>query len=139
MTVALALVLALVAPGAGQIFNGFFLRGILFGFFYACLVSVLLPLTVRAFHITDRIKLLNTIKAFNIVYAVVIFLSVVDALFYAFAQRHGGVSGLRLLYAALFCLAFMPMHHNLGKPFFADALSGMAGFSKLLPRHRRNK
>ena len=72
MTVFFALMISLVAPGAGQVLTGHYGEGIVLGLLFALGKSVLLPLVLRVFKVESLKRTLQIFYACNWCYILLI-------------------------------------------------------------------
>lgn len=122
-----ALLVSLMAPGAGQIFCGNFLQGIIWGTLFALGKSALLPLCLRIFKIK---KLKTTLYAFYVWNWIYIFVILVAA-FAAFAQAQA-VTKNYFLQTVLFILCVRIVKKQTFNSFIFTALCGRSGVWNIL-------
>lgn len=136
MELFLTCILALVAPGAGQIYAGRYASGVFFGAVYGAGLYAMVPLCARMASGTDvKVKIAYWS---NILYACLLALSVADAVIRCW--RHppaGDFPAGRLWPAAVFALCAVTAHRNLRRPNLIDALADMPGFSRLILYRRK--
>ena len=130
----IALILSLIAPGSGQIFNGQYGKGLAFAFIFVFGRYVLLPLAVRIFNFRDDVKNLKLIYAFNIIYPVLILISAVDAAYHAPRVSH---SGLGAVYAVLAMVMISAMYRAVGTRLIVYCMCGREDMLQyILPRKK---
>lgn len=139
LNIFIAVLLALIAPGAGQFYNGQYFKGLLFGTAFALMMNVLVPLVVRARGLTLKIDILIFVSRANAAYALIIFVSILDALFYALSIYKGYLDRPphSLPAAAIFALAIVPMEKNLRNPVLIDMLAGLKDFAVYVTGKKR--
>ncbi len=131
MELALTFVLALVAPGAGQIYAGKYVSGFFFGAVYSAGLYAVVPLCARLVSGADG-KVRVAYWA-NILYACLLALSIADAAVRCWLHPPSGTFPAGKIWAAaVFALCAVTAHRNLRRPNLIDALAGMPGFSKLV-------
>lgn len=123
----IALLLGLCAPGAAQIFNGEFTKGIVFGVLFALGRSVFLPLCLRIFSIRSERAVLLTFLWANRLFVGVILYALVDGVYQAFfvSQTYGWS-------AVLSAVMIVAVSKNTFKNFLFTALCGRAGLFEIL-------
>ncbi|MDR1684611.1 MAG: hypothetical protein LBR90_04030 [Elusimicrobiota bacterium] len=133
----LALLLSLISAGAGQIYNGQYLKGAVFAGLFILGRSVLLPLLIRLFNFKDDINFLKLIYVFNIIYPLLTLAAAVDAAYFAFNTAHTLTqAALGVLAAVIFASAYRALRSG----FIAAALSGRQNAAKYIfaARNRNN-
>ena len=131
---AAALILSLIAPGSGQIFNGQYAKGLVFAFIFVFGRYVLLPLALRILNYKDDLKNLKLIYIFNIIYPVLILLSAVDAAYQASRVEHTGIGAL---YAVLAMLIISAMYRGMGSRLIVYGMCGREDMLQyILPRKK---
>lgn len=119
MTALTALLLSLVAPGAGHIFNGNYTEGIFLGVLFAFGKSTLLPLGLRLFKVSRLKRTLQILYAVNCFYIVLILYASLSSFWHGFYVRE-----THLWYAILFALAVTLAYKNTLNAFIFTALCG---------------
>ena len=98
LSIIIAFVLSLIAPGMGQVFNGQYLFGFCLALFFVFGRAVILPLLIRIINV----KLLKFIYCFNILFTVFIIITALDACLVAARAQY--ISLLRALYCFITAL-----------------------------------
>lgn len=119
---AIAIILSLLAPGAGQVYNGHYFKATAFAVIYAMLMTVIFPLFIRIFKITDIQKMLAAAKTFNIIVICAVLISVADAGISAWFKA--GVTKTDIIASLIYVFAVVTIHKNLKNAFLITALSG---------------
>ena len=132
MNAAVALLLSLIAPGAGHIFNGYCWQGIIIGVLFAFGKSVFLPLRLRIFRITNLKRTLQILYACNLFYILLILYASLSSFWVGFYVRQ-----TYLWYAILFAVAVTLAYKNTLNAFIFTALCGRSGVYVLL-RGKKN-
>jgi len=129
----LALLFSLVAPGAGQIFIGKFMQGILFGFLFSLGKSALLPLCLRLFRVTKLKRMLQFVYLCNWGYIVLIFGASAAAFFQAqhAVEKHW-------VAAIFFIVCVRTIQKQTFNSFIFTALCGRSGMWKILQSISKN-
>lgn len=115
-----ALILSLIAPGSGQIFNGHFLKGFCIAVLFMFGRTVILPLLIRIFNF-GKIKTLKLIYAFNIIYPILIIIAAIDAVLNAWKMPHTLTAAA---YSFVLALVIISVYHGLKNSFIIYAMSG---------------
>lgn len=123
----ITLFLGLMAPGAAQIFNGQYAKGIVFGALFALGRSVALPLCVRAFSIRSERAVLLTFLWANRLYVAVIFYALLDGFYNSFF-----VSQTHAWSAVISAVMIVAVSKNTFKNFLFTMLCGRAGLYEIL-------
>lgn len=133
MNAVIALVLSLAAPGAGHIFNGFYVEGIVLGVLFAFGKSVFLPLLLRAFGVSNLKRTLQIFYACNWFYIALISYAALTSFWSGFsaAQTH-------FWYAVLFAVAVSLLYKNTLNAFIFTALCGRTGVYAILRAGRKS-
>lgn len=122
----LALLFSLIAPGAGQIYNGAYGKGIVLGVLFMLGKSALLPLCIRLFKITSEKGTLKIFYFFNWFNIALISLAAFDSFYFAFYT----VSG-KFLYALIFAVASVSVFRSTNNEIIFTLLSGRGGIYKM--------
>lgn len=127
-----ALLLSLVGPGAGQVFNGQIGKGVAVGVLFALGKTALLPLIIRLFKITSEKGTLRLFYWFNIFYIALISYAAFDSFYYAFFTQN-----TRWLWAILTALIVAGVWRNTRNELVFTLLSGRAGIYRFT-RSKKN-
>ncbi len=117
----IAFILSATAPGAGQIFNGNTTSGIAILLFFIFGRTVFLPLMVRLLSLKSKISFLRLIYAFNILYIIVMIISVINAVIVAINAPHT-LTGAVISF--LIAMISISIYKGLRNAFIITALSG---------------
>lgn len=136
MELALTFFLALIAPGAGQIYAGRYVPGAFFGVVFALGMSVFAPLCARL--APGRDGKVKVVYWANILYVCVLVLSVSDAVVRCWTHPPQGPFPAGKAWVTLvFVLCAVSLYRNLRRPNLIDVLAGMPGFSNLVLSRRK--
>jgi len=131
-----ALTLSLIAPGAGQIFNGQYFKAAVFALLFAFGRTVFLPLLIRIINFKDTVKMLKFIYAFNTVYPAIILLAAADAAYFGRGAHHS----VDIIMAILAAFALVSIRKGLRHPFIIYSMSGREDIAKyIIPAKNREK
>ncbi len=133
MSALFALLLSLVAPGAGQIYLGFFTEGIVIGILFALGKSALLPLVLRAFGVTTLRRTLQIFYGCNLGYMALICYAALSSFW-----RGVAATQTNFLYAVLFAVMVTLVYKNTLNPFIFTALSGRSGVYEILRANKKS-
>ncbi len=128
-----ALLFNLIMPGAGQIFLGQFVEGILFGLLFCLGRSALLPLSLRLFKVSTLKQTLKIFYVCNWCYILLIFIS----LFAVFFQRAGSEKKY-FLETIFFIISARLIYKQTFNSFIFTTLSGRSGVWKILQNIRKS-
>jgi|GEM_PF-3015913 len=132
VNVAAAVALSLFAPGAGQFYNGDYVKAAVFAAVFSCGLTVLAPLAARALRSRGARPVLLAARAANTVYASFAVISVADAGWRAWRAQTGGIDWRQLVFAALFGVIIAGLARNLKAPALVNMIAGMEGFSDMV-------
>lgn len=136
MELALTFFLALIAPGAGQMYAGRYAPGVFFGAAFALGMAVFTPLCARL--VPGRDGKVKVVYWANILYVCVLVLSVSDAVARCWAYPPQGPFPAGKAWVTLvFVLCVVSLHRNLRRPNLIDMLADMPGFSNLVLSRRK--
>lgn len=122
----LALLFSLICPGAGQIFRGQFLLGILFGLLFCLGKSALLPLSLRVCKVTKLRQTLQFFYVCNWGYIVLILGAALAVFFYTPSDEKK-----YFLETFLFILCVRLIYKQTFNPLIFTALCGRSGMWKI--------
>jgi hypothetical protein len=122
---------SLLAPGAGQFYNGHYYKAVFFGMVFSMGLSVFLPMFLRSFQKKPETFFLKAIRFFNFVYATLIALSVFDAILFCWKQKNP-FEFENVAFSLVFAIAIISLHRNLKSKHVFDMLvgNGMKKFEK---------
>lgn len=128
-----AFLISLVAPGAGQIFNGQYGLGVLLGGMFALGKTALLPLLVRLLKIRTEVAALRLVYWFNWAYGLCVLFAIFQAAVVGFeqTQRHPWT-------ALISAFAIVCVYKNTMKEVLFEALCGRAGIYQLIRPVRKS-
>ncbi len=129
----IALVLSMVAPGAGQVFNGDYWLGAALGGMFALGKTALLPLSVRVLRVQTEEGLLKLFYWFNWLYSLCVLFAIVQAGARGFggAQSHPWTG---VLSAFMIVAVFKNTH----KEILFSALCGRRGLYEIIKPNRKS-
>lgn len=130
LSIIIAFVLSLIAPGMGQVFNGQYLFGFCLALFFVFARPVVLPLLIRIINFKTEVKLLKFIYCFNILFTVFIVITALDACLVAARAQY--LSFLRALYCFITALLLTGAARQLRSEFIIFALSKRSGLSRYI-------
>ncbi|MDR0953146.1 MAG: hypothetical protein LBM71_03015 [Elusimicrobiota bacterium] len=125
----LAFIFSGAAPGAGQIFNGQYLKGAIIAIIYIFGRMVFLPLLIRFLNLKDETKILKFMYGFNIFYIVFLILAIIDAVYFGLNTPHTIKGGV---YSALLAFVFNAATKGMRSQFIVNAMSGRVDLAKYL-------
>jgi len=120
-----ALILSLIVPGTGQIFNGSYILGSALALIFIFARPVILPLCIRFANFEDEPSLLKFIYVFNILFAVFIIITALDAALGASSCAKASL--LQAFYCLMLALILTGAGRALKSEFFVFTLSGRKG------------
>lgn len=128
-----ALFLSMVAPGAGQIFNGDYGLGALLGCIFALGKTAVLPLSVRVFRIKTEEGVLNLFYWFNWGYSLCVLFAIVQAAVRGFsgADSHPWTG-------ILSAFIIVSVYKNTHKEILFSSLSGRSGLYQIIKPNRKS-
>lgn len=129
----IALFLSMVAPGAGQIFNGDYWLGALLGGMFALGKTAVLPLMVRGLRLKTEESILKLFYWFNWLYSVCVLFAIVQA-----TVRGFGVTVTHPWTAVLCALMIISVYKNTQKEILFSALCGRRGLYQVLRPVRKS-
>lgn len=123
----LALLLSMIAPGSGQIFNGDYWLGAALGVMFSLGKTALLPLMVRAFKVRSEEGILKLFYWFNWLYSLCVLFAIVQATACGFS-----VSIVHPWTAVLCAFMIVSVYRNTHKEILFSALCGRRGLYQIL-------
>ena len=126
----LALLVSLIAPGAGQILIGKFAQGILIGLLFALGKSAFLPLCLRVFRVTQLKRMLRFVYVCNWGYIFLIFGACALAFFQAKSADQ-----LYVLATVCFIICVRVIKKQTFHPLIFTALCGREGMWQILQKY----
>lgn len=128
-----AFLISLVAPGAGQIFNGQYVLGVLLGGMFALGKTALLPLLIRLLKIRTEVAALKLVYWFNWAYGLCVLFAIFQAAVVGFeqTQRHPWT-------ALISAFAIVCVYKNTMKEILFAALCGRTGMYQLIRPVRKS-
>ncbi|MBO7191731.1 MAG: hypothetical protein J6V32_06585 [Elusimicrobiaceae bacterium] len=133
MTVALALIFTLIAPGSGHVLTGNCAQGIVIGVLFALGKNALLPLSLRIFHVQTLKRTLQAFYVCNWCYIALIFYAVASAFWCALKAREQCLGP-----AVLVALMIILVQKNTRSKIIFTALCGRAGMWEILQKMRKS-
>ena len=129
----LAVLFSLMAPGAGQVFAGKFVQGIIFGALYALGKSALLPLSLRVFKVTQLKRTLQFFYICNWGYIFLILYATVAAFF-----ETRNVTETYFFATLFFIICVRLVQKQTFNKFIFTALCGRSGVWEIWQRLRKS-
>ncbi len=129
----IALILNMVAPGAGQIFNGDYWLGAALGILFALGKTALLPLMVRAFKVRSEEAILKLFYWFNWFYSLCVLFAIVQG-----TARGFSVTVTHPWTAVLCAFMIVSVYKNTHKEILFSALCGRRGLYEVLVVARKS-
>lgn len=133
MGAALALVMSLIAPGAGHILTGHVWQGVLLGGLFALGKNALLPLVLRVCGVQTLKQTLYIFYAFNWGYVGLILYAVISAFWYGLQAQE-----IWFLRAVLSAVAVILVYKNTKSKIIFTALCGRSGVFELMQKMRKS-
>lgn len=133
MTPCVSLIFSLILSGAGQIYTGDYVGGIIIGLLFSLGKSVLLPLSLRVFKVNDLPRALQFFYVCNWGYIVLICAAAAGAFWRGFYTHD-----THFLYAFLFAAAGIAVYKNTFNKFIFTALCGRTGVWETLAQMRKS-
>ncbi|MDD4003947.1 MAG: hypothetical protein PHW69_01920 [Elusimicrobiaceae bacterium] len=134
MGLVIVVLLALCAPGAGQIYNGDYGKAVFFGGVFLALQPVAAPLAVRFFKIRLLKNVIVAAQWINSLFIALVILSVFDAFFSAYRlySSFSAISWAGLAYGAVYAMGAVFCYKRLMASPYPDMLAGLDGFVSII-------
>ena len=127
MTMLLAMVFSLIAPGAGHILTGDYEKGLLLGCLFALGKSTLLPLALRLWRVDTLQRTLRFFYVCNVCYMLLIFYAILSAVWRGYYTQQ-----MHFWNAAVFAFCVTLVYKRTQNKFIFTALCGRSGIYELM-------